>query len=83
MVLMMSLGGMNLTFWMGKDIRLRKEKGRGSMNWLVCSRRRHEVELRAVCRSGDCAKEWTVVMEVSSKSIGSSPPSLYVEYYTR
>ena len=51
MACMMVLSAMNFTFLRHKDIRMRKEKGRGSMIWLSCSRSELVVVHKLVCIS--------------------------------
>ena len=76
---MMVLSAMNFMFLNHKDIRMRKEKGRGSRIWLSCSRSELVVVLKVVCRSVEGKQILVFVMEASSESTGSSPPALFIE----
>ena len=56
------------------------------MVWLVCRRRANAVELRASNNIRDfveVGRVFALVMEASSKSSGSPPPALFMDYDIR
>ena len=65
----------------GKYIRMCKEKGRGSLIWLLCRRSEGEVVSKVVCGSGCVERQCllVVVMKALYKSTGSCPSTCFVE----